>query len=642
MSSAQFKADDLSEIRKFGSNANLSLQSGGVNSTIKSCQYQMKVFLLGIVKSFEASADKSFSISTEVKQAAPFDDVLVEHQGKTILIQAKSKEEPIELGFKSFFENKTNFSLWKYFKGYVELIKHFENVDKVVICTNNRIEKSNRNCVILHGPENIGDIQLKKVKSSDFIFENFPKKFKIGQDSSETKDLLREKFIKEMLKEKPTLGKEGVTELIDDNLDNFLKQFLLIFDMKETDIDSEVNEYLKERFNLNNVDHLNSTIMNMLNEWITNLKSFSYIDSQKFDSFLENVKRVHFNIQNIIDRTSGIFQSTPIKFKKEEEIKRLIQRIDKKNGKSQNFYLKTEKGDSFFGGCLVYQAIKNVLHADEFLFLKSDFSTQYFEDGLAGFSEKKTFNLLIFIENEKKVISESHRDQIDNILEKNPDKKFLLVTDRSVETDNSIPKVMLSDITEQSLELLLRRSVEFQGELLQLKDVIDPSKKNLIKSIQLENVFEVATIGNKIKLIKEFDQELYVPRRLMLKNHINYNILDNTKKVKKKIRKIDVTAYIKGDWNNDEGLIDVIFFDEKFFDVSCKKSKIEDNGDNGSIHLLSREKNMKNFIWKQTKGPLNNVLNHTVIEGGTILPPDYHVDETKPFILCDIAGMGKY
>lgn len=537
MSSAQFKADDLSEIRKFGSNANLSLQSGGVNSTIKSCQYQMKVFLLGIVKSFEASADKSFSISMEVKQAAPFDDVLVEHQGKTILIQAKSKEEPIELGFKSFFENKTNFSLWKYFKGYVELIKHFENVDKVVICTNNRIEKSNRNCVILHGPENIGDIQLKKVKSSDFIFENFPKKFKIDQDSSETKDLLREKFIKEMLKEKPTLGKEGATELIDDNLDNFLKQFLLIFDMKETDIDSEVNEYLKERFNLYNVDHLNSTIMNMLNEWITNLKSFSYIDSQKFDSFLENVKRVHFNIQNIIDRTSGIFQSTPIKFKKEEEIKRLIQRIDKKNGKSQNFYLKTEKGDSFFGGCLVYQAIKNVLHADEFLFLKSDFSTQYFEDGLAGFSEKKTFNLLIFIENEKKVISESHKDQIDDILEKNPDKKFLLVTDRSVETDNSIPKVMLSDITEQSLELLLRRSVEFQGELLQLKDVIDPSKKKLIKSIQLENVFEVATIGNKIKLIKEFDQELYVPRRLMLKNHINYNILDNTKKVKKKNRK---------------------------------------------------------------------------------------------------------
>lgn len=246
----------------FGAKVKLNVQPGGVNSTFKGIDYQVKLMLLAVTRSFQNLSNTTFEVSSEIEEAAPFDDVIVQVNGREPrFIQCKNKEIPMVLSFEDFFDSRhKNFFLCKYFDGYVNIKKHFQKTGDFVICTNNSIPKSQ---TLIDATGRL-KISFLVDSGNDEVFGDFGKSFRIDQSC---KALVKTRLIQDLC-----THNWNATGLVNKHLDGFLSSLLFVFDLNKDDIDSEIDKFIQDQFKLSVVDCPKSTLMYTLYAWIESMK----------------------------------------------------------------------------------------------------------------------------------------------------------------------------------------------------------------------------------------------------------------------------------------------------------------------------------------------------------------------------------
>lgn len=109
------------------------ISRGGVNETLQSQLYQVNLLVLFAVK----PKDKlKFQLSTEVKEAGKFDDVVIKTDKGFRLLQAKMKLNKSNLSLCKLFSGD-DFNLIKYFNSFKQDLLQFFVIEDAIICTNN-------------------------------------------------------------------------------------------------------------------------------------------------------------------------------------------------------------------------------------------------------------------------------------------------------------------------------------------------------------------------------------------------------------------------------------------------------------------------------------------------------------------------
>lgn len=164
----------------------LRIESGGVNSNTKGIEYQNKLLLLCMCQHYQ----NGFLITTEVKEAEPFGDIILQYPSKkNRLIQTKHKETATDFSFESFWDpRKKDFLLKKYFEGFRRIVNCFPDIQEVVICTNNLLP----DLVLTDTARSL--ISFKEILGANCTFGNIGKRYKIDDTCADTITTLEKKI----------------------------------------------------------------------------------------------------------------------------------------------------------------------------------------------------------------------------------------------------------------------------------------------------------------------------------------------------------------------------------------------------------------------------------------------------------------
>lgn len=387
-------------------------------------------------------------------------------------------------------------------------------------------------------------------------------------------------------------------------------------------IDTEIEEFVQSQFKVSVTDCLKTILISTLYGWIRNMKSVKSLNRKQFEDYLEEIKDKCEIIPKVVDRSSALFRSRNFEFKNFPKVADFIKKIEKEP--SQLFYMMTKQSETFYGSCLINQELK-AKTCDEYLILSTDFSFDI-EDGLKIFAMENCFNFLIFVENVGNLIQNCRMNLIKSILRKKSKKRALIITDQvrsefaaditeSEENFLTIQEIKLSDLTPLSLELFLeQKQFKLQDEDVTLKCVLNSTDTSLIDAMNLKDLENIQTISHNVTEGKNFDADLYIPRKLFYQNVVGGKILSDIGKMK----------------DNEK-----IVMDEKEFKRVCKELPFV------NVHLLKPSTGTKGFSWKKSRGEFNYLLNYGSLMPGTPIEDPWKVSTNMSFTLVDVPGMGK-
>lgn len=409
---------------------------------------------------------------------------------------------------------------------------------------------------------------------------------------------------------------------VNSKISDFMSNFLMVSNLKETKINSEINTELKKNFP-QNYKLANTLFCDSIRSWLQeSKKACNHACNQACN---QACKQVHEKIgKDKIDKIINI----PKFYEKETKFE-LLKRIEFKDGHPLFLPLKIELQDfldSSSDKVVIYETFENETHwaslmlyqnHKEILYLNTKFEEDDFENALEILESENRTVVIECTENLTSFVNEYLSQFLDlgNI-------KLILVCDKQESSAfdgrnfNKIVEnqITCANITDNSLKFYLDSSVNFQGVDLELKKLIDLDG---LKEIPVRQLNEL-NIGKKLGEILH-KPLIYLSRKLYHKSYFDPKILS--------VNFPD----------------DVIVFDENNFQTEILNKK--------SVHLMetnsspgtSSQSAVESVLWKKSNGSilaLRTYLDLTEKEEFSeeeFFKPNY----AQMVIIEGVAGMGK-
>ncbi|XP_023311719.1 uncharacterized protein LOC108913549 [Anoplophora glabripennis] len=419
------------------------------NAGLEGVQFQLN--LLTVVLLNAISGRKNWKISTENQEAGKYDDLVLELQDKSLLLQAKFKQNK-KIDVDQLFScnsKSADFSLPKYFFSYLEVKS--ESVEKtVIICTNTHIdEKGLENFLTGHF---VGPDSMLHYEGATFRFFTFNEN--IVPDLKASAEVYCNN----------TLKRKGIDKVTEENIKDFLDHLQFFPNYPSGD---KLDKIIQQSLSLLNESSLyrkvsSQELYKKIEDWFKQPKG-EYLTEDRARAMFSEIKSDKYCEQ--LKNYNVTFRYNDFKFTDPKRI----------------FHINSE------GGHLL-QALKvyHVLQKDEgkTLYVNPDDTAEVQKRVIEAFRlPRYTFLIIIGVKISEKATVKEISAKLKGILEKYGFKKVILVAedddkfsreselDDIVQVDESVAFEALSD--ECQKRLVRERNVIFQGEKVSLEELLE-------------------------------------------------------------------------------------------------------------------------------------------------------------------------
>ncbi|XP_018570188.1 uncharacterized protein LOC108910146 [Anoplophora glabripennis] len=465
------------------------------NAGLEGVQFQLDlliVFLLNALQNF-----RNWKISTENQEAGKYDDLVLEMPNKGVFLQAKFKQTKKitrDQLFSSSFKN-SDFSLAKYFFSYLQ-IKSQVKEKTVILCTNTDIEeKGLENVLTLH---RVGSDSLLHYEGPTCTFFTFNQNVLLDLKAS----------IQSYLDNNLSKGIDKAV-ITDENMEDFLNNLQFFSNYPCGTKLHKIIEQLLSGLNDYNISSGTShqEIYKKVEDWfkqpkgeyLTEVRAKAMFSEIRSDKYCDTLK--DYNVS---------FERSNFNF----------------TGSKRIFHLATEEGH-----LLQVLKIFHALQNDESrkLYVNPNDSVEIQKHVVESFELRSyVYLIMIWSKIENETVKSEICIKLREILERDPYKKVILVTEGNDELMelfgvNNISQIDVSitfeDLSKNTQETLKKKNVVFQGQKINLEELLEPSRnENYTKSLHSE-MLQVLIKGEEIKVgVKplELDEDTaryYVHRR---------------------------------------------------------------------------------------------------------------------------------
>jgi hypothetical protein len=590
------------------------MSAGGIQDSALGNDYQFDLLLLCAHQSVESGV--AFELCTEQKDAGKFDDVvlkIVEKSGKTRYIfgQAKHKVKAGNLEFQTIMESN-NFKLSKYFESWDEILTNYNNIEKdILIITNNRIDTQktqSSGLVKIDSDDHISSLYFAEDTSDDVIFKNVGKRYKFP---NQTTFPAERQSVFQVLKNDFATKKIGQNfSDFDDKLNSFMDQLVFVTSLELKDIKDHIKKDLQKRLQVTDV----SVQYLKLEEYIKNLvtsgkQEMKLITNDDYKKVLEEYELFESRLL-VMEKTRKFFDNNlHLEFR---TIRRdIVYFLDSQiNFSNKILHVKTQESETEFVSMQIYKKFSTAaFNKDTYIMMKTSFSEEAFERGVKVFEKSESFKFMIIEVDSKNNLFEKFRSQIEKTLQSSP-KRLIVITDvnskikfsgcAELQLDPFPPK----DVTDASLAEVLDRKIEFQKFHTTWKELA--GEDYLKNEVLLKDVLKINKIAENVRVCKEFDESLYVPRTFLYQHLLKPAVL------------------------NALSRSDEFVYNQQDYEAQCRSK---------NIHWL--EEDGETLKWMKTSREISGILKYIKKEEEPIGEDSMISMMQRISILIDIAGMGK-
>lgn len=495
--------------------------------------YQLKLLMLFLERGVDQNYD--FRLATEWDAAEKFDDLVFKYtdQGKTKyrFLQAKHKQDEakkISIGGLLTKDKGGEFNLEKYFISYLKIKDNqaFRNGDleDFIICTNIDFDLGNS---APGQPIQLNEVRSGKNKGKKISVEviNGDDHFFKQSDGGTRYKLSANDDLKTHLKQGNKVQEVIQTQRIQ-NIDAEINGFLekLVFAVNqpnEVELSNIIGREIGEEFNLIDTDLVTDNFQKEMLDWMKEKgpkgEEGRFLSKQDGKEFFEEAKQKMATLVMIgpTSQYSKKLKEYNVEFEstKLAEINTFLTQDQK-----QILNLKSEHSTRL-SAIKVNQALKGIKDAggndlykakDSYIFTPLSKLMRLQNVVLRSFNAQKTGNLLVIeCKNGASDIQNLYSELV-KVIRNNNNKKIILITKGDNElankfkTDTTISNNYkeednidsLNDLTSQSQEKVLEKTVNFQGNDVPLRTLISDDQKNLIT----EEILVQLIGGTKIKV----------------------------------------------------------------------------------------------------------------------------------------------
>lgn len=499
----------------------LTRGDGGINDGLHGATYQIKLMMLFAYQAKQNNCE--FLISTEVKEACKFDDLIYQYKdsGSEMGIkfgQAKWSRTQKSLTLDDFKSSK-NYKLSKYFESFMSIKRNpkFKNYKDFMIITNNELKtefRTQSNLFVLKNQNNSEQIYLEEKTPSDVIFGSHAKQLKIVSNTC---------YSNEHQKTLKTISKfiSCDDDFEEDDVAEFLESLTFVTELNESDIDGILKSEISADLNLKNITHI---YKDFEMQFINNVKKDCNITLQmlknSFDTWKDFLKT-----RELIGLTQNYIENlNKIQFEFKDHSKYMEEFLLDSNSCYENRIqvILTPTGETKFPGIKILKTLKSIAEYsfnDSFLMTNTHLiSLESLKQFLNRFKNDYCIKLLVLECDYVKKYYLIEEDLLDIV--KNTSKKLIIVAPECVDLNENLTNIVkenplyANQLTENSILNLLEKEITFQDHKICLKDLIDPKNQNLLAKLLVRDLRDMKEIGGSKKL--SYNKELFIDRKLLM------------------------------------------------------------------------------------------------------------------------------
>ncbi|XP_050505422.1 uncharacterized protein LOC126883795 [Diabrotica virgifera virgifera] len=454
--------------------------------------YEWKLHCLFAVAAFKHF--DNWSLANEYIEAGKFDDLVFKINDECLLLQAKFKENK-QVSHQNFWSTNPkseNFSIYKYILSYNDIKWKFKDLktNAIVLCTNANLPDSTFNS--------------KRISENNIINKIFGTQVRMGSIQEEH----RKKFdeVKTYQENISDVDKDKLTwrniSLNHTDIEEFLSKFVVI-KVSIEQIDKQISDLIMS-MEKKNPSLKNLYIINHVHYWRNLGSKHSVFMTKNYMRLIWYREENDRCIQQFLNYEISFLN--PYQFSIAINLIKVEHNLDLYLAKIVNsikqIYKKQDKPDEMF--------FKEVL----FLALQSNYKT--IKSTVECFEIKNVQYLVVsFLEMDENQSKEIY-NKISRILETNKQKKVIIIAknfgfqDTKVEND----QIRLNLFDENTKEIVCNTTIEFQGEAVTLKHLLNNCKiANLMDGCKSTDIMDKSYISSFFKSAGEscdLNRESYI------------------------------------------------------------------------------------------------------------------------------------
>jgi hypothetical protein len=391
----------------------------------------------------------------------------------------------------------------------------------------------------------------------------------------------------------------------DFQLNRFIEKFILVTSLTVEKIEESIQADMRNNRQLDDVSLHYQVLTTSVKDWFTGPNKSTPLCKEIYTDFFKT-SELQYKKKNIMDSKALMFKKLFFEFKSENsEIRSFLDGTRCK----QILHVITPELEELLISMSIYSMLSSAVK-DSFIMLKTNLSEEDIEQGLNIFSSESFCNLLVLQTYQRFNLLEKFARKCMDTLVINKTKRMIVISD---ENWNNVfqnarvintPKILLRDLSKQSLDNVLKLEVQFQNSFTNWKNLLD-QESYLEKS--LADLLYTKSIAENVRVTKEYNQDLYVSRTFIFKNVLKTEVLKKC--------------------GNDE-----IVYNEQDFADKSKFGKC--------VHWLEQVDG--NLKWIKSSGDICNIRKFIDEKTSEIHRESKIISlSAKIMILIDEAGMGK-
>jgi hypothetical protein len=418
----------------------------------------------------------------------------------------------------------------------------------------------------------------------------------------ENKDL--SELLKQLLKIQGDEDEEQ--ENFDLELNRFMDKFVLVTRLEIEDIERSIQTDMQENYHMQNVSSQYQVLTNSVKDWITGSNKNYPLTKEVYEGFFKTLD-FDFWRTYIMDLKESSFKER-LHFKSANSDIRKFLDLSTAQDSKQILHIITPKSEELFISMSIYSMLtkKGGAPRDYFIMLKTSDTRKIIEQSIKIFETDTSSHLLILQIDQK---CELAKEDANILLKATVDKskRVVAISNRNwinifqspeiIEIDS---KTYLTDLTEKSLDDVLKINISFQTFSTNWKDLLD---EKIYSKTLLVDLINKKSVAENVQVSKDFNQDLYISRSLLYKNALTPDVL-------KKLT--------NGEFADNE----------EDFNRKCQT--------NSKCHWL------ENLKWVKSWGNISDILEFIDENNSERITENNMARSSKRLIiLIDVAGMGK-
>jgi hypothetical protein len=181
-------------------------------------------------------------------------------------------------------------------------------------------------------------------------------------------------------------------------------------------------------------------------------------------------------------------------------------------------FCQTEPGETYLTCLQFYQVLKQRL-LDTFMFVQASGPDDYFHEAVEIFKTTKSFKVLVIEINANNSLFAVHQTSLFDFVHQTISKRLVVISPDPLQSSDpkvdsfKAPSIKLIELTDESLEQILKKEIQFQERPIELGEIIP---ENVRETLSLLDVFNCKSIGRNVisNEVYKNSKSLYIPRKL--------------------------------------------------------------------------------------------------------------------------------